>query len=51
MKLHFTDQTFSFELVPAVSYGPYGGSEIGNMALLHQALFDWLDETLKRKQI
>src|SRR6266511_5977289 len=29
MKLHFNDQTFSFELLRAVSYAPYGGAEIG----------------------
>lgn len=29
MKLHFTDPTFSFELLRAASYGLYGGSEIG----------------------
>lgn len=29
MKLHFKDQTFSFELLRAVSYAPYGGAEIG----------------------
>lgn len=31
MKLHFADQTFSFELLRAASYGPYGGSEIGEV--------------------
>jgi pimeloyl-ACP methyl ester carboxylesterase len=31
MKLHFTDQTFSFELLRAASYGLYGGSEIGEV--------------------
>lgn len=31
MKLHFNDQTFSFELLRAASYGPYGGSEIGEV--------------------
>lgn len=29
MKLHFKDQTFSFELLRAASYGACGGSEIG----------------------
>lgn len=29
MKLHFKDQTFSFELLRATSYAPYGGAEIG----------------------
>ncbi len=29
MKIHFNDQTFSFELLRAVSYAPYGGAEIG----------------------
>ena len=29
MKLHFTDQTFSCELLRAASYGLYRGSEIG----------------------
>ena len=31
MKLHFTDPTFSFELLRAASYGLYGGSEIGEV--------------------
>jgi hypothetical protein len=31
MKLHFRDQTFSFELLRAASYGMYGGSEIGEV--------------------
>ena len=31
MKLHFTDQTFSFELLRTASYGSYGGSEIGEV--------------------
>ena len=31
MKLHFTDQTFSFELLRTASYGLYGGSEIGEV--------------------
>jgi hypothetical protein len=31
MKLHFTDQTFSCELLRAASYGLYGGSEIGEV--------------------
>ncbi len=31
MKPHFTDQTFSFELLRAASYGLYGGSEIGEV--------------------
>lgn len=31
MKLYFTDQTFSFELLRAASYGMYGGSEIGEV--------------------
>ncbi len=31
MKLHFRDPTFSFELLRAASYGPYGGSEIGEV--------------------
>ena len=31
MKLHFNDQTFSFELLRAASYGQYGGSEIGEV--------------------
>ncbi len=31
MKLHFTDQTFSFGLLRTASYGLYGGSEIGEV--------------------
>ncbi len=31
MKLHFTDPTFSFELLRTASYGLYGGSEIGEV--------------------
>ena len=31
MKLHFTDQTFSFELLRTASYSLYGGSEIGEV--------------------
>ena len=31
MKLCFSDQTFSFELLRAASYGLYGGSEIGEV--------------------
>lgn len=31
MKLQFSDQTFSFELLRAASYGLYGGSEIGEV--------------------
>lgn len=31
MKLHFADQTFSFELLRAASYGLSGGSEIGEV--------------------
>ena len=31
MKLHFTDLTFSYELLRAASYGLYGGSEIGEV--------------------
>ena len=31
MKLRFTDQTFSFELLRTASYGSYGGSEIGEV--------------------
>ena len=31
MKLHFMDQTFSFELLRAASYGLFGGSEIGEV--------------------
>ena len=31
MKLHFTDQTFSYELMRTASYGLYGGSEIGEV--------------------
>src|SRR5574338_466082 len=31
MKLHFTDKTFSCELLRAASYGLYGGSEIGEV--------------------
>ncbi len=31
MKLHFKDQTFSFELLRTASYGLYGGSEIGEV--------------------
>lgn len=31
MKLHFNDQTFSFELLRAASYGVYAGSEIGEV--------------------
>ncbi len=31
MKLHFTNQTFSFELLRTASYGSYGGSEIGEV--------------------
>ena len=31
MKLHFNDQTFSFELLRTASYGLYGGSEIGEI--------------------
>ncbi len=31
MKLHFTDRTFSFELLRTASYGSYGGSEIGEV--------------------
>lgn len=29
MKLHFQDQTFSFQLLRAASYAPFGGAEIG----------------------
>ena len=29
MKLHFRDQTFSFELLRTASYAPEGGAEIG----------------------
>ena len=37
MKLHFSDQTFSFELLRAASYGLYGGSEIGEaLATAHR---------------
>lgn len=31
MRLYFRDQTFSFELLRAASYGMYGGSEIGEV--------------------
>jgi dipeptidyl aminopeptidase/acylaminoacyl peptidase len=31
VKLHFADQTFSFELLRSASYGMYGGSEIGEV--------------------
>ena len=31
MKLHFTDQTFSIELLRAASYGLYGGAELGEV--------------------
>ena len=31
MKFHFTDDTFSFELLRTASYGLYGGSEIGEV--------------------
>ncbi|AIE61506.1 hypothetical protein [Bacillus methanolicus] len=29
MKLIFEDHTFSFELLRALSYAPYGGADIG----------------------
>ena len=38
MKLHFTDQTFSFELLRAASYGLYGGSEIGEVLATAQQI-------------
>ena len=31
MKLHFTDPTFSFELLRTASYGLYSGSEVGEV--------------------
>ena len=31
MKLHFTNHTFSLELLRTASYGLYGGSEIGEV--------------------